>query len=127
MTENTARWFLLSGRCADCSRLEGKRLILRPKDPCWELECPFRGLLLLFSVSFGVCGAGGGGISAFDGVYVVWGNARKREITPEVALYWFYFTNNLRRQGALWENKQQLRQHPPLQHFFTFAFLVVFI
>lgn len=71
VTENIACWFLLSGRCVDCSHLWGKRLILQLKDTFWEFESPFRVLHLLFSVSFSVCGAEGGGISAFDGVYVV--------------------------------------------------------
>lgn len=63
---------------------------------------------LLFSVSFSVCGAEGGGISAFDGVYVVSRNARKSKITPEVTPYWFYFTNILRQQDALRQHKQHL-------------------
>lgn len=82
-----------------------KHFILQLKCTCWGFECPFSALLLLFSVDSGVCGAEGGGISAFYGLYSVQRDARKCKITPEVATYGFYCTNILIKNDAFQENK----------------------
>lgn len=88
----------------------------------WRFE-PFRMLLLLLSsVHFSICGAEGGGITAFDGLYFVWGYVRKCKITHKVTIYWFYFTNILVKHGA--SRKKSIHYNSISLCFFFFFFFL---